>query len=293
MICNKCQKEINDNHKFCPNCGASVENQQETYSQSVYSQNMNNYSVNNQVPNYYNQPNNLNKNNNTKTAIIIIITFFAILFFIILGFFLFVSFITYYVTKDIDDGRSNINSYESNISSNYNSNYNNENDDIKDTLDSLSAWNRYSSVRNKNIPAYSKDINGNWLSLSDNDVYWVFENNTFYWYKSKSNLKDNYWYGTTKIYTGALGFRQIGLSESKMQQIILNSNGKLTANDFKTVICTPTKLIVDGKDKSKTITASSTKKIVWILVDHGTEGIEGQYLDIDTGDTAYYYKVLK
>lgn len=303
MICNKCQKEIDDNSKFCPNCGANFENQNSNNLnqpvQPMYNQNMNNYSYN-QVPTYYNAPVQ-KKNNNTKNALIIggvIIGVFILIFVI----FFIVPFIVAF--KEMDEERSNINesasniiSESSNIISNYNSYYNsnsnsNSNSSLDDTLNSLSAWNRYSSVRNNNVKSYTKDINGKWLQLSTNDMYWVFENNTFYWYKSKSNLNDNYWYGTTVIYTGAEAFRQVGLAESKMNQTIANSNGLLTANDFKAVICTPTKLIVNGQDKSNTITSGSTKKVIWILVDHGAEGIEGQFLDVTTGDTAYYFKVL-
>lgn len=291
MICNKCQKEIDNNSKFCPNCGASFNQMNNNYTQPMYNQNMNNYTYN-QTPNYYNVPAQ-KKNNNTRNALIIggiiigIFIIFTLIFFIL-------PFII--VTKEIDNGISNINEYGSNIISNYNSNYSNSNSNsnntLDDTLNSLSAWNRYSSVRNSNVKSYTKDINGKWLQLSTSDMYWIFENNTFYWYKSKSNLNDNYWYGTTKIYTGAEAFKQVGLAESKMNQTIANSNGKLTANDFKAVICTPTKLIVNGQDKSNTITNGNVKKIMWILVDHGTEGIEGQFLDVNSGETAYYFKVL-
>lgn len=303
MQCNNCKSDIPSNTNFCPNCGTTVEQpinnniNQPVYNQNyntqpMYNQNtnMNNY-PNNQVPNYYNVPVQ-KKNNNTRNALIIggviigAFIFMAVIFFVL-------PFIM--IAKDIEEDRSNINDIKSNIESNYNDYYssNSNSNNLDDTLNSLSAWNKYSSVRNSNIPSYIKDINGNWLSLSTSDTYWVFENNTFYWYKSKSDLTDNYWYGTTNIYTGLEGFKQVGLAESKMNQVIAQSNGKLTANDFKAVICTPTKLIVNGQDKSSTITTGSVKKILWILVDHGTEGIEGQYLDISTGETAYYFKVAK
>lgn len=164
-------------------------------------------------------------------------------------------------------------------------------DELADTLDSMRDWNRYSSLRAGKL-GKKADINGGWRILSDSETYWEFKNNTFYWYKSVNDLDDNYWYGTTKVYTGKEGFREIGLDENRIDAIVSRSKGELTADDFYTVICTPTKIISDGVDKSATNIPSGTEwKYVWIMVDHGKEGIEGQVLNVNNSSTSYYVKI--
>lgn len=164
-------------------------------------------------------------------------------------------------------------------------------DELADTLNSLSNWNRYSYLRNGEL-GKKVNINGGWRFLGDSETYWEFKNNTFYWYKSVNNLNDNYWYGTTKVLTGKAGFREVGLDENKLDDIITRSKGKITANDVYTIVCTPTKIIADGVDKSSTNIPAGTKwNYVWVIVDHGEEGIEGQVFDVKDSSTAYYVKI--
>lgn len=291
MICKKCQKEISDNNKFCPNCGATIEYEvpNTINNNQVYNQNMNN-NLYTQTPNYYNQPLQ-NKNNNTKNTVIIAAVIIVIFIFLAVVTFI-VPFI--YIVSKVDENQSNINEYESNITNDYNDSKDNDYSNDDDIINSLSSWNMYSNIRNKYLPSFTRNINGEWVLLSNtSDTYWVFNNNTFYWYKSITDLNDNYWFGTTKMYTGAEAFKQLGIDESKMNKIIINSKGKIVADDFVAVICTPTKLIADGKDKSNTIKSNTIKKTLWVIVEHGSDGVEGQFLDISSNETAYYYKVLK
>lgn len=163
--------------------------------------------------------------------------------------------------------------------------------DLGDTLDDLANWNRYKDLRSGNI-SHNKAISGGWRILSDSETYWVFKNNEFWWYKSVNDLDDNYWYGTTEIVTGKDGLKKAGLSEDKVDQIIKQSNGNVTANDIYTIICTPTKIISDGVDKSSTNIPEDYKwTYVWIVVDHGTEGVEAQVLNMSVYETSYYVKL--
>ena len=165
--------------------------------------------------------------------------------------------------------------------------------DLADSLDSMSAWNQYSSVRKSSTLDTTKDINGGWRILSSSEEYWVFNNGEFYWYKSYKDLKDNYWYGKTKIAKGKAGLKSLGLDESKVDQIVANSNGKVTENDIYGIILTPTKIISGGVDKSSTNITGENWNYALVIVDHGSEGLEGQLLNTKSADTSYYVKIKK
>lgn len=163
--------------------------------------------------------------------------------------------------------------------------------DLYDMLDSLSNWNRYSDLREGDLGT-RLNINGEWRILSNSETSWEFRNGEFWWRKSYNDLDDNYWYGTTEILTGKKGLKRAGIEESRMDYIISNSSYKLTEDNFYTIIFTPTKIISGGIDKSSTnIPEDSTWTFVWILVDHGDEGIEAQVLNVANVDTSYYVKI--
>lgn len=163
-------------------------------------------------------------------------------------------------------------------------------DEMYEILDSMSNWNRYSELRKDNLGKV-KDINGGWRILSDSETYYEFKNGEFWWYKSVNDLNDNYWYGTTNIVTGKDGLKLLGLDENKIDTIVSNSKGNVNADDIYAVVLTPTKIISDGVDKSSTnIPENSKWDQVWIIVDHGNEGIEAQVLHLDTADATYYFK---
>ena len=159
------------------------------------------------------------------------------------------------------------------------------------TLEKLSSWNQYSDLR-KDALGRKNTIYGEFRILSDSSSYWVFKNGEFWWYKSESNLKDNYWYGKMTVKTGKNGMKLVGLDESKLEAILDQSNGKLSSSDVYAIKMTPKKIISGGEDKSDTnIPEGTTWKFVWILVDHGDEGIEAQVVNVDTADTSYFVKV--
>ena len=162
---------------------------------------------------------------------------------------------------------------------------------IGDTLNSLSSWNRYPELR-ANATGRKKTIYGEFRTLSDSPTYWIFKNGEFWWYKSEEDLKDNYWYGSITVKTGKAGMKSVGLDGDKLDTILKQSNGKVTAGDVYTIVMTPKIIISDGEDKSEdNIPEDSKWKFIWIIVDHGDEGIEAQVLNVDTGDTYYLVKV--
>jgi len=164
-------------------------------------------------------------------------------------------------------------------------------DELYDMLDSMRNWNLYSDLRQGNLGKID-NLTGGWRKLEESEEYWVFRDGEFWWYQSVNNLNDNYWYGTTEILTGKEGFAKVGLDESKVDTIFSNSNGKVDLNDIYTVLLTPTKIILGGVDKSSTNIPSGTNwTYVWILVDHGDEGIEGQVLNMQTYYTSYFVKL--
>lgn len=164
-------------------------------------------------------------------------------------------------------------------------------EELYNFLISLRNWNAYSKLRTGDLGKI-KSINGGWRILSDSEVYWKFEDGQFWWYKSLNDLDDNYWYGTTQILIGKAGIALADIEENKFDAMISNSCGKITENDVYTIVCTPTKFILDGVDKSNTdISEDITWIFVCVLIDHGAEGIEAQVLDPINADIKYYVKI--
>ena len=169
---------------------------------------------------------------------------------------------------------------------NINTKYDNE---LAESLDSLSNWNRFSSKRT-GLLGNKKNIEGGWRHLEEDDNYWIFKNGEFYYYQSEKVLTDNYWYGTYRVYTGKEGFSKVGLEESKIDSLVAR-NKDITEKDIYTLIFTPKKIISGGEDKSSTNLGTEDWHYVWILVDHGKEGIEGQVVNVKNANTSYFVKV--
>ena len=165
--------------------------------------------------------------------------------------------------------------------------YDNE---MADALNSMSAWNQNSSVRKGIKLGTKKELKGGWRKLSSSsEDYWVFNGEEFYWYKSYKDLKDNYWYGKAKIATGKEGLKLIGVDESKLDKITADSS--VSANDVYGVVLTPSKIISGGKDKSDTNISGDPWNFALVIVDHGSEGLELQMLNVKTAETTYYVKI--
>lgn len=162
-------------------------------------------------------------------------------------------------------------------------------DELSGILDTMSNWNTYQSARSGDL-GKKKTIEGGWRILANSEEYWTFKDGEFYYYKSVNDLNDNYYQGTYKVYTGKTGASKVGIEESKIESIVTKNKG-IKESDIYTLILTPKKIISGGVDKSETNLGKEDWNFVWILVDHGKEGIEGQQMNVKTGDTGYFVKI--
>ena len=162
-------------------------------------------------------------------------------------------------------------------------------DELSGYLDTMSNWNTYKTARSGELGS-KKTIEGGWRILANSEEYWTFKKGEFYYYKSVNDLNDNYYQGTYKVYTGKTGAAKVGIESSKIDNVVAKNKG-IKETDIYTLILTPKKIISGGEDKSSTNLGSEDWHMVWILVDHGKEGIEGQMLNVKTADTSYYVKV--
>ena len=137
-----------------------------------------------------------------------------------------------------------------------------------------------------------KALEGGWDGAADGGAYWEFRNGEYWWYKTREDLTDNYWYGTTEIIVGRAGIEMVGLNADAVDEMISRGEGKITEDSIYTIICTPKKIISGGIDKSDTnIPEGQTLKYVWVLVDYGEEGVEAQTIHLSSYETYYYVKV--
>lgn len=166
-----------------------------------------------------------------------------------------------------------------------------EEETIANFLEKNRNWNLYSKHRMGKL-GKKAEIEGGWRVLADTESYWKFEDDKFWWYKSVYDLDDNYWYGSTKIITGKKGVKMAGLNADGVEEMINMSDGKITEDDVYTIICTPTKMVQNGIDKTREkITEEVEWTYVWVVCDHGKEGIEGQMINASTAQILYYVKV--
>ncbi len=162
-------------------------------------------------------------------------------------------------------------------------------DELAGYLDTMSNWNTYQSARSDSL-GIKKTIEGGWRILANSEEYWTFKDGEFYYYKSVNDLNDNYYQGTYKVYTGKTGAAKVGIEGSRIDAIVSRNKG-IKETDIYTIILTPKKIISGGEDKSSTNLGSEDWQNVWILVDHGKEGIEGQSINVKSGETSYYVKI--
>lgn len=156
-------------------------------------------------------------------------------------------------------------------------------------LDSMTNWNKYSSVRTNTTLGKNKNLKGEWLLLGESDEYWIFDGTTFYSYQSKSNKDKNYAAGTYTSYVGKEGCKYTSITENQIDKLLANNKGKISESDINIVELNMTKYVTNGNEQ--TIGDNSKQYIIWITVNHGSEGIEGQYGNLKTGNTRYFVKV--
>ena len=162
---------------------------------------------------------------------------------------------------------------------------------LEDYLNDLSPWNMYSYIRVGNT-ATKKVLEGEYRLLGVGEEYWKFTEKEFYFYESYKTLEDDYISGEYEVKKGSLGLKEVGIEETKVDDIIKQSNNTITENDIYTVILTPKKMILNGVEQSDlTNVLNQSKRYVWILIDHGQSGIEAQVLNVDSATNSYYVKM--
>ena len=166
---------------------------------------------------------------------------------------------------------------------------------IESTEETTEETTEKPSTEYETLPITSKiykALEGGWDGAADGGAYWEFRNGEYWWYKTRDDLTDNYWYGTTEIIVGRDGIEMVGLNAAAVDEIISRSEGKVTEDSIYTIICTPKKIISGGVDKSDTnIPEGQTLTYVWVLVDYGEEGVEAQTIHLSSYDIYYYVKV--
>ncbi len=129
-------------------------------------------------------------------------------------------------------------------------------------------------------------ICGGWESSAEGGSYYVFnKDKTFYWYKSATDLNDNYYSGTITVLKGYEAIRDLGLREAGLLELIVLSKGQVTSSDIYSLSLTPTYLVSDGIDKSDTL-EDVVLKLLFIYIDESN----AQGYNLNTGDTYYFIK---
>ena len=152
----------------------------------------------------------------------------------------------------------------------------------------MSNWNRFASIREGEL-GKEKSIEGEWRILDSSETYWILKDKTFTLYESYKDLNDNYISGTYEHHTGKDGLEKVGILPEKVDEIISASNGRVTEEDIYTIILKPNKKIVSGQDTTQELNTEEWQ-FIWILIDHGTEGIELQQLNVKNSSANYYVK---
>ena len=157
-------------------------------------------------------------------------------------------------------------------------------------LNSMSNWNQYKEIRQAHNNGKKMNLEGEWIILSGSEATWEFKNGEFWFYKSYNDKEDNYWYGTYEYKTGKDGLKLIGIDESRLENMLYQGNGSITAESVYGIVLHPKMIYADGQDKSATNMSGEDWHYVWVIVNHGDEGIEGQIGNVDTAQQQYYVK---
>lgn len=161
---------------------------------------------------------------------------------------------------------------------------------IDDMLNRLDNWDKYSYARYGKLGKL-KELNGGWRVLGDTKSYWVFRDGEFWWYKNYTDLNDNYWYGKYNVEIGRAALEKVGVPEYRLNTLFSREYESIDDSNIYVITMTPKVLIANGVNKSEDNIVEGFKwEYVWILVDHGEEGIEAQVLSVDRFETSYYVK---
>lgn len=156
---------------------------------------------------------------------------------------------------------------------------------IEDYEDEYYNYNYNYKYDNKETEKYTNvvsEVVGEWESAGGS--YFVFKNNkTFYWYKTKEELNDNYYYGTMEVKKGEDALNDLGISLNRVNTLLATS-GKVGKNDVYSIKLYPTYLISDGVDKSKeNLTKGSSINLLFVKLNTH----QADAYNFKTGDIYY------
>jgi hypothetical protein len=167
----------------------------------------------------------------------------------------------------------------------------NNDDETGEILDYLRPWNLYKHLRQGQL-GKELTLEGGWRYLGTAKEYYTFRNGEFYWYKDVDNKEDNYYYGTYTFVKGVEGISSLGITSERIDAFKKNLDPNISDDMIYSLVLTPSKLVSNGIDKSNTDTKGGVTWLsVWVLVDHGVDGIEAQVYHADDNQTAYYVKL--
>lgn len=131
------------------------------------------------------------------------------------------------------------------------------------------------------------EIRGGWDNTATNGSYFYFEDDdTYYWYKSSEDLKDNYYKGKMTIYQGQDALDDLGITEDRIEVLLINSKGKVSEENVYSIHLHPTYLKSNGVDKTDTLTEKFDMKLLFVYVDESY----AQSFNYTTGDSYYFVK---
>ncbi|MBP3708368.1 MAG: hypothetical protein J6J36_07230 [Clostridia bacterium] len=126
-----------------------------------------------------------------------------------------------------------------------------------------------------------------WDSTSSEGSYYVFNSDdTYYWYKSSSDLDDNYYKGEMTILHGTEAIEDLGISYENVSRVFVNSKGSISLDNIYELKLHPTYLISGGIDKTSTLTSKFDMKLLFVYVDENN----AQAFNYTTQDTYYFVK---
>ena len=133
----------------------------------------------------------------------------------------------------------------------------------------------------------NKRIMGGWESSASEGSYYVFNNdNTYYWYKSSSDLNDNYYKGNMEILHGTEAMKELGITLDQVMTVMSNSKNTVGIDNIYCIKLKPTYLISGGVDKTNTLTDEFNMKLLFVYVDENN----AQAHNYTTNDTYYLVK---
>ena len=130
-----------------------------------------------------------------------------------------------------------------------------------------------------------KDISGNWVAQS-NVCFQFNTDGTFNWYKSYDDMNDNYYTFTYDVINSREAINALELDYSDVNTIIINSEGKISYDDFFYIKTYPTYAIVDGVEKSESELENLNYEFLFIKV----SDTYAEMLNYSTGLPVYVTK---